>query len=340
MAEKQPLWIQRLAYTAREDRALIEALYGRGALIGIDAATAPTFSLLVVQRQLGANMSVDVLQGGAIIPSAVTALGKYLCRNDSVVNIPITANASGNPRIDIIVAQVFDTVSDPNSTQDGWTLRAIAGTPTGGATLANRNGAATVPAGAIILADVIVANGETTIDSVDIEDRRENPTIVASPSLMTGVKAVRSTTQSINSGPGAGAAILYNTTDVYDNTPTAIAIPFQGGMHNPSGSSNFIRIPYDGVYSITANVLWASSASATFRTLEIRANSSTPALHKEMDTQVAGFPFHQSIHAELNLNMGDVIEVWAEQGSGAAMNIGGPNPVDNYVTVHHMGRVI
>ena len=48
-----PLWMQAGVYPARVDRALIDAIWNEGVLRG----------MTVVQRQAGANMSVDVTSG-------------------------------------------------------------------------------------------------------------------------------------------------------------------------------------------------------------------------------------------------------------------------------------
>jgi hypothetical protein len=80
--------------------------------------------------------------------------------------VTVGANASGNPRIDQIIA-----------TLTGWntaTISVLAGTPAGGATLDNRSGAAGLPVGAIRLADVLMPNGFAGpfVQNTHIRDRR------------------------------------------------------------------------------------------------------------------------------------------------------------------------
>ena len=67
--------------------------------------------------------------------------------------VTVAANVSGNPRIDQIVLTLsaFGT--------GGATVSVLQGTPTGGATLANRAGAAALPSGVMRLADVLMPNG-------------------------------------------------------------------------------------------------------------------------------------------------------------------------------------
>lgn len=80
--------------------------------------------------------------------------------------VTVTANASGNPRIDQVVL-----------TMTAWytgTVSVVAGTPTGGATLDNRSGAAALPANSIRLADILMPNGFAGpfVQNTHIRDRR------------------------------------------------------------------------------------------------------------------------------------------------------------------------
>lgn len=154
----------------------------------------------VIQRQAGANMSVDV---GT---TAQTALGMaawvrgstrghqglYECTTvdwgaattDTYVaqlNIDVTANASGNPRLDMVVLEILDAQHTGSSSV--MQLRMVNGTATGGATLDNRTGAAALPASCILLADILVPNGAASIVTADIRDRRSSAVWGALPVL-------------------------------------------------------------------------------------------------------------------------------------------------------------
>jgi hypothetical protein len=137
----------------------------------------------VMQRQAGANMSVDV---GKTSPGLMQAWVRngvngpvYLVENyDRTVpgiaflpqiNLVVGANASGNPRIDSVILEVLDTLHDGYNTAQA---RVVAGTASAGATLDNRTGAAALPANAILLADILVANGAASILTANIRDRR------------------------------------------------------------------------------------------------------------------------------------------------------------------------
>jgi hypothetical protein len=104
------------------------------------------------------------------------------------LNVDVAANASGNPRLDLVVLEVLDLqhVGTGSSVQQ---IRVITGTPTAAATLDNRNGAPALPATCILLADILVANGAVSIATADIRDRRMFP-LWTVPPLTTDVDQV------------------------------------------------------------------------------------------------------------------------------------------------------
>lgn len=166
MAVEIPRFLQTKAYSALQLR---RALAG----MPIQAGVIDALDLDVTQRAAGgANMSVDVAAGSAWVKGTFTARqGMYHVYNDAVANLTIAANASGNPRIDQIVARVYDSIDGGNA-QDTGTIEVVQGTATAGATLDNRSGAAALPGTSIRLADVLVANGAASITNANIRDRR------------------------------------------------------------------------------------------------------------------------------------------------------------------------
>lgn len=126
----------------------------------------------VIQRGAGANMSVDVRLGSAIVAGTTTGnKGYYHQENDATVNVPIAAAHATLPRIDQIILTVND--SQFGGASDTPTLTSLAGTATSGATLTNRTNAATLPANSIRLADVLVGPAVTSITTTNIQDRRQ-----------------------------------------------------------------------------------------------------------------------------------------------------------------------
>lgn len=156
-----PLWIAGGCYTDVDLRvyfAMLEACPGGGVRLdtgGELAVTAP------------GGMNVAVAPGSAWVPGSDAAgQGTYLVDNATSTTLAIGANASGNPRIDRIVADV----NDPAFTGTGtavFTLVVVAGTPAGSPS------APATPASAISLATVAVANGAASIVAGNITDTRD-----------------------------------------------------------------------------------------------------------------------------------------------------------------------
>lgn len=135
--------------------------------------------LLVGPRAAGANKSVDVGLGACWIAGDdnPAAQGTYRMRSDSIVNLAIAANASGNPRVDRIIARVYDSTFA--GVQNLWALEVLEGVPTAGATKENALGAIAVPNNAIELARVELANGYADIAAGQIFDARTRYEIAA-----------------------------------------------------------------------------------------------------------------------------------------------------------------
>lgn len=155
-------------YSAIDIRRQVSTLSLQSGVIGQEA-------FLVKERKAGANMSVDVEanKGFAAVEGTTIAFqGLYeVSPHKEVVNLAIAAANETNPRIDQVILRVFDNVID-SSAKNEAVLEVLAGTPTSGATLENRSGAAALPASAIRLADVLVPAKATTIVAGDLRDRR------------------------------------------------------------------------------------------------------------------------------------------------------------------------
>lgn len=175
MAFHTPLWQQNEDYTAAEDRGVFALAPGVGPLSPDD--------LVVSQRATGANLSVDVSAGRAIIPAATAARGRYLVHSDAVENVPLgTAPGAGSSRIDRIIARVHDTEYDGPGDGDEWYLQVVPGTPAASPTVP------AMPAGvsAVELARVAVGESVVAISDGDITDRRSfaSPVVYLADSVM------------------------------------------------------------------------------------------------------------------------------------------------------------
>lgn len=127
---------------------------------------------LVAQRAAGANMSVDVAAGAAWVKgdSDANAQPTYRVRMDATQNITLAGADASKPRIDRIIARVYDSAFAGTSLV--WQLETVSGTPTTGATLTNLSGAGAVPATALLLANVLVPAAAGSIVTADLADVR------------------------------------------------------------------------------------------------------------------------------------------------------------------------
>lgn len=124
----------------------------------------------VTERAAGANMSVDVDTGAALV------YGKRF-KNTATVNLTIAANASGNPRIDRVVVvwnrqAIAYTGVTPNIDPKTCRVAVLQGTP-GAVPVAPALTQNSATVYMIPLAQVAVANGAVTITDSEITDERE-----------------------------------------------------------------------------------------------------------------------------------------------------------------------
>lgn len=175
--QAMPWAIQGQSHPAENARNFVAASFGApvAALVeGISITTAGgahgvvgAADLTVTQRGAGANMSVDVSVGRAIIRSTEAsslAAGAYTFLNDATVNVVIAAADPTNPRIDLVIAQVRDSNYSGASTDARLTV--VTGTPAGVPVTP------TVPDSCIVLAQVAVAALAASIVNANITDKR------------------------------------------------------------------------------------------------------------------------------------------------------------------------
>ena len=160
MALETPIWLQGGTYSARQDRSLLDVIFTEGV---IDPGGS---ALLVSERAAGANDTVDVAAGAAIITGDDEAnQGKYYVRNTAVVNVAFTPAPGSDERIDLLVLQVNDPTAGGEA-GDNATFVVIEGT------VAETAVPPAVPDTAIPLAEVLRLSTDTTIVNARITDRR------------------------------------------------------------------------------------------------------------------------------------------------------------------------
>jgi hypothetical protein len=160
MALETPIWLQGGTYSARLDRSLLDVIFTEGV---VDPGGS---ALLVAQRAIGANDSVDIAAGAAIITGDDEAnQGKYYVRNTAVTNVVFTPAPGSDERIDLVVLQVNDPTAG-GSAGDNATFVVVEGSVAGTAV------PPAVPDSAIPLAQVLRTATDTSITDAMITDRR------------------------------------------------------------------------------------------------------------------------------------------------------------------------
>lgn len=155
-------WEQATSYAAATDRLALASLLTKTAPnTGRSGVIPSTGADLAVTAQGTPNMTVAVAAGQCALPSAA---GNYIGNNSASLNVTITTANGTNPRIDLIVFQVLDTEAGDGSTTGQ--IVAVAGTA------ASSPSAPATPARSIVLAQVRVDAGVTSIVSGKITDTR------------------------------------------------------------------------------------------------------------------------------------------------------------------------
>ncbi len=139
---------------------------------GIVASRLGVLGLGVTEKGAGADMSVDVSAGVALVEIVKSARTfKVFVDNDAVINVPIAANSSGANRVDAIVARV-SVSTEPNVLKNNVaTIERVAGTGVSALSDAAITSALGTD-GWYRLANITVANGAVTIVNANIADTR------------------------------------------------------------------------------------------------------------------------------------------------------------------------
>lgn len=239
MAElNPPSWLRDGCHTAEGDRQIISAIVCQeGVSDTLDG------SLLVTDGAAG--LQVSVAAGHAFVQGdSVSDQGMYVVYNDAAeVLTHSTANPT-NPRIDLVIARVYD--SQYTGSQDEWALEIVAGTP------AASPSAPALPDSAIELARVTVLAGATTLSSSDIEDTRTPFEFCIDEVFMS---LYRSTT--ISRAPGVESVVNWNGTVEISNATLV--------------SSNRLTVP-PGLYNLQVSIKYDGAVDeGTF--VQVRKNS-------------------------------------------------------------------
>lgn len=239
MAETQPFPLQGLCYTAGEFReGLADEVCGEG-VVDVHGG-----DLLVTTG--GAGLDLFVAAGSAYIlnneSSGETQMYRVL--NDASATVTAATADATNPRIDIVVGTVSDA-EYPAGT-DTWVLQIVSGTPTGGATLTNLTGAATVPDNSVLLAYVLVPAtfAGPFVNATHILDVRNNYFKCGSAPWVSVEASAATSSGNATFTQNALATLVHNDRDFF--TVTAGATPtitvLQAGLYDIGAQGGFLSI--------------------------------------------------------------------------------------------------
>lgn len=171
MTFEKPLWMQNNTYPARLDRGLFAQLWDEGVM--------DLTALKVTQRAAGANFTVDVSIGDAVVTGDdQTDQGNYLVKATAVENATITAAPGSNSRYDIVCLRINDPNAGGN-TGDTASIVVTAGTVSASPTVP------ATPASSLLLAIIgPITSATSSITNAIITDsrvlagRRDRPGII------------------------------------------------------------------------------------------------------------------------------------------------------------------
>jgi hypothetical protein len=223
-----PLWAGSGTYTDDADRQFVTNLFPAEGVLDLSAA------FKVSQKAAGANMSVDIAVGGAIVQGDhVAGQGRYMCANDAVENRAVTAAPGvGNSRIDRIVLVAHDAEAVGSGTT-ATRIDYIAGTP--GASPSPP----AVPSSALPLARITVPSGKLSIVDGDITDDRVPAQVMNRSPVVAEFGA---TSQSVANGTEADKTL---------SVPTIRPATYATSLFFSAGTPTRMLIPWTGVYSVS-----------------------------------------------------------------------------------------
>lgn len=182
-----PAFMQNRAdHTAETDRSVMNALVMgprvANSLVALGGVNMTLGGGLKVTQSGTPAMTVDIASGTCLVPGSEGAKqGCYVVVNDAPVTVTVGASSPSLPRIDLVVVQVRD--QSYSGANNDAIFTTVPGTP------ASSPVAPSAPADSLILSQVLVGAGVTSILNGAITDTRY-PVV-----LQGGIKPVANTTE-------------------------------------------------------------------------------------------------------------------------------------------------
>lgn len=260
MALLTPTWLQNGTYSARLDRIFADCLLTEGVI------RPGAGSLQVTQRGAGANNSVDIAAGYAVITGDDAAdQGNYVIRNDATVNLAASAAPVANSRIDLVCVRINDP-AEGGPAGNNATFVYVTGTaapvPVPPAT----------PTSAIVLAQVLRTVGDTSVVAANITDvRAASLTLLSNTLTDAGDLFSFDGSNSVRIPLGAtGLPLVAGAT-----SPSYAAIGSAGIAAGAVGLSQLAANSVDSSKIVDGSVTGADIAATTITAANIAANTIT-----------------------------------------------------------------
>jgi len=226
-------------------------------LVTISGVVNKTSNHWLVTEKNPQSMGIDVAIGSGFFYGATMTYNGY---SDAVNSVTITANSSGNPRIDTVVAYVDKSASPDATASNVLKFVAVAGTPAGsptapsGATIQSAVGAGNPY---LVLANVAVANGASAITNANITDTRVDVTF--------NFSKLHSKPNVLSYSPASGAtqaidlSTLATNGDIYITMPAGnITLNLTGGVVGQKFAVIILQDATGGrTTSFTQTIRWA-----------------------------------------------------------------------------------
>lgn len=219
---------------------------------------------LLVEQSDTPAMSVDIRQGFAFVVKSNLQMVYPIWLKNEDATVSITSNSSGNSRIDSIVLYIDLGASANAAISNVAKLITIAGTPAGSPVAPDSTAIQAIIGASnpyIVLANVTVASGATTIVNANILDQRVLPTYIFATPSNTVTFTNKRITKRVVSGASYTTSTTINAdiTDIYDITAQAGALLFNAPTGTPTnGQSLIIRIKDNGTArALTWNAIFS-----------------------------------------------------------------------------------
>lgn len=339
---RRVLWMQAASgdtppqNAAIDDRQLLTAVFNQP---GICNATG--VDLKVSQRSAGANFSVDIAPGVAVVRGTdAPGQGLYVITSDAIENVTVPVPPASGSRTHRVVAQVRDKLHNSSdwSTYD-WVPMVLEDTG---------SGTPDVPDSALDLGTVTVAAAQVSVTDTNITDRRVSAVFMSvglgryvssdagRPPVPWGGELIWRTDlldyqvwdgsqwRSLGLNPPAARLARTATNQSIPNS-TQTALQWNSELedthngHDNSTNPSRYTAPVAGLYLVTATVTWDQNASG-IREIGLRVNGSviydgTRVVNSSNITHV------QSVSHLIRLAVGDYVEATVWQNTGGALAV-------------------